>query len=580
MSTVFYNSTKGRGGIFSAVVSIAALSMMLFGVISAGCVIYAPSAGRDAAPAPDRSDEWAMFHHDALHTGFSTSQSPSTNNLLWKSALPSGISSSPVVSGGMLYVGTDSGGLYCLNESTGQQMWSFPTASGVTGVPAIEGGFAYFASSDGTVYSVDLATHKEAWNYTTGGIVRSSPAVSGGKVFIGSYDGKLYALDASAGTLAWAYPTGGLIYSSPAVSAGKVFIGSVDTVLYAINADTGLQAWNSTIGTPINGSATIDGSKLYVGCDEGIMYVLDTSSGALLWSNSTQDRTKSTPAIAYGKAYIGSNYGGIYSFDTATGQLVWSSMLGGAVTSSPAVAENRVFIGSEDGKIYAFDAATGAPVWNATTGGETSSPAIADGKLFAASLDGNVYCYGAGQPTLLPVVTAPSGMTGGTQDKVSVQVVSSSSLLPVENVAITFSSDNGGSFTPSNAGVTDSAGKFETGYVAPTGPVTVTITADVSMAGYNNGYASASIVVVSPPSLVVNVTADPMVMAFTMTGTLHWHTAAWPSLGSGLKEFSQWRWMINTSSPLTGRSITILKWVKNCRRQATRSPFRPTRRYC
>ena len=98
-------------------------------------------------------DWWPMFHHDLNHTGYSTSKAPKDNNTLWSYTTSGGVQSSPAVSDGRVYVGSEDSKVYCLNASTGSLIWS----------------------------------------YTTGNLVWSSPAVSDGRVYVGSYDSKVYA---------------------------------------------------------------------------------------------------------------------------------------------------------------------------------------------------------------------------------------------------------------------------------------------------------------------------------------------------------------------------------------------------
>jgi len=141
-------------------------------------------------------DWWPMFHHDLNHTGYSTSKAPKDNNTLWSYTTSGGVQSSPAVSDGRVYVGSEDSKVYCLNASTGSLIWS----------------------------------------YTTGWVVRSSPAVADGKVYVGSHDSNVYCLNASTGSLIWSYTTGNLVWSSPAVSDGRVYVGSYDSKVYAFGS--------------------------------------------------------------------------------------------------------------------------------------------------------------------------------------------------------------------------------------------------------------------------------------------------------------------------------------------------------
>ena len=256
-------------------------------------------------------DWWPMFHHDLNHTGYSTS-APITNYTAWSYATGSYVLSSPAVVGGMVYVGSDDGNVYCLNGSSGALVWSYVTGGAVSSSPAVTNGIVYVGSDDDNVYALNATTGGSVWNYTTGSWVDYSPAVANGAVYVGSCDNNVYCLNASTGMLVWNY-TAGLSWSSPAVGGGDV----------------------------------------YVGLEDGVC-CLNGASGMPLWSYMTEGEVDSSPAIAGGMVYVGSDDGNVYCLNGSNGALAWSYMTMGAVYSSPAVAEGMLYVGSEDDNVYCF----------------------------------------------------------------------------------------------------------------------------------------------------------------------------------------------------------------------------------
>jgi glucose dehydrogenase len=73
-------------------------------------------------------------------------------------------------------------------------VWKFETGDVVWSSPAITDGVVYVGSDDHYLYAVDIQSGQEKWKFQTGGTVRSSPAVSEGVVYFGSADGYLYAV--------------------------------------------------------------------------------------------------------------------------------------------------------------------------------------------------------------------------------------------------------------------------------------------------------------------------------------------------------------------------------------------------
>jgi outer membrane protein assembly factor BamB len=114
--------------------------------------------------------------------------------------------------------------------------WTYTTGNEVSS-PTVSNGVVYVGSEDHKVYALNAFTGAVRWTYTTGDGVDSSPTVSNGVVYVGSADDKVYALDANTGALRWAYTTGNAVVSAPAVSNGVAYVGS-EYKVYALDAIT------------------------------------------------------------------------------------------------------------------------------------------------------------------------------------------------------------------------------------------------------------------------------------------------------------------------------------------------------
>jgi len=211
-----------------------------------------------------------MFRQNLQHTGTTPEAVVPPLVKLWsyktgaqeptKSQMPS-----PAVLGGRLYIGgsnLNDYNLYALNATTGAKVWSFKTDGHISSSPTVSGDIVYIQSADTNVYALDATTGTKVWNFTLGGggnpEISSSPAVSDGYVYVGASDG-LYALNATTGAKIWSFNIGTDIYSSPAVSDGIVYVGTHDNNVYALNATTGAKVWSYKTGSLIFSSPAISG---------------------------------------------------------------------------------------------------------------------------------------------------------------------------------------------------------------------------------------------------------------------------------------------------------------------------------
>lgn len=341
---------------------------------------------------------WPMFLHDCSHTGYSSSEAPSTNSTIWTYMTGGGVLSSPAVTDGKVYVGSRDNHVYCLDALTGAQIWNYTVGEAVDlSSPAVANGKVIIGSKDDRIYCLNASTGMFIWSFETGGDVLSSATVVEDKVYIGSNDHRVYCLSVSTGAQIWNYSTGYEVISSPAVSDGRVNIQSRGGRVYCLNASTGIHVWNYTTGFYTSESSpAIAYGEVFVGSDDGYLHCLNASTGTEIWSHSFGSAVEASPAVAHGRVYVGESTGKIYCLNASTGETIWYyATQGSDIDSSPAVADDKVYIGSPDYRLYCLNASTGTFIWSYRTQNIVdSSPAIAYGNVYVGSLDGRVYSFG------------------------------------------------------------------------------------------------------------------------------------------------------------------------------------------
>lgn len=155
--------------------------------------------------------------------------------------------------------------------------WSVETNGPITSSPAVTDGVVYAGSNDTTVYALNAEDGTERWQFGTGGPLTSSPAVTdhqGGTVYIGGTDRRVHAIDTSDGTERWQFEAENSIISSPAVASDTVYVGSQDRNVYAIDAETGDQRWVFEGDGPIISSPAVVSNRVFIGTEAGTIYAL------------------------------------------------------------------------------------------------------------------------------------------------------------------------------------------------------------------------------------------------------------------------------------------------------------------
>jgi outer membrane protein assembly factor BamB len=342
--------------------------------------------------------------------------------------------SSPALSNGVLFVGSEDQFIYAIDERTGKLIWKVKTGGAVSSSPTIYKEVVYVASRDGYFYALNAKTGKEIWKYKTDGemhaggigywgmqphdqflsdpfdIFLSSSCVERNNnnplIYFGSGDGNVYALNAATGLLKWKFKTKGVVHSSPALWNDMLYVGSWDANLYALDAKTGNEKWRFKTNADsvyhqmegIQASPVVHNGIVYVGARDANFYAVDALNGKLKWKYSTQ------PAWVVSSAFVNNNeviFGSSDSFqvlalERLTGVEKYKFNTQGYIFSSPISVGNAIIAGDFTGKLFLFDSHRKEINSFATTGRrEKASSVLKDDKLdFGFAAEGkDLYQY-------------------------------------------------------------------------------------------------------------------------------------------------------------------------------------------
>ena len=359
------------------------------------------------------SASFVTFQGDNQRTGNMSGTGPVEPNLLWSTSLTGHgyVGASAAVSGDQVFVSnwpdmTFKGelGLACLNRADGKRLWLNPLGSkGGASTPALADGMVFVGSLTGNLYCVDAETGETIWNKTIERDpkwwgVTSSPLVQNGVVYIMSFsDGTLHALGMN-GEEMWNRSTGQIsAYVSAASLSGKLYFPGGDPALYCVDLVSKEVLWKTAVSSQISATPTLGENEVFFVTKESVQ-ALDAASGKQIWTAKVNGSI-SSPAVSSGRVYVGSDdqpKGHISCFDARNGSLIWRTEVNGPVKSSPLVLDDRVYFGtnSEEGAIYALDAGNGSIVWSYPVGAFIMSSASAsDGVLFMGADDGRMYAF-------------------------------------------------------------------------------------------------------------------------------------------------------------------------------------------
>jgi len=109
---------------------------------------------------------WPTYRHDATRTGCVDGSTPSTLKVQWKTTLPGGRISAPVVAEGKVLVASvDAHTVHALDTDGGGQPWSYVAAGRVDTPPTVWNGRAIFGCRSGWVVCLRMSDGAMMWRF-------------------------------------------------------------------------------------------------------------------------------------------------------------------------------------------------------------------------------------------------------------------------------------------------------------------------------------------------------------------------------------------------------------------------------
>jgi len=358
--------------------------------------------------------------------------------------------------------------------------WELAGVTGVTGTPAVADGTVYVGDWTSHVRALDAATGEEQWAHDLdSGYVGGSVALDDDQVYVGTFDARIVALDRATGEPAWEtdidpYPKA-VVFGSPVVADGLVVtgVGSFEVfvpsdpptfrgTVVALDARTGEEAWHFHVtdeaagegaGVSVWSSPAIDRERgvLYIGTGQAYglpaparsdsLVALDLHTGEEVWHRQFTAGDAWSVALPSGldadvgampnlftvdgtdAVGVGDKAGTYRALDRDSGEILWEAPLTegglqGGVMASAAVADDTVFVtsnaASQDADLVALDADSGAEVWRIGVEAHVTGPVTwANGVLFLADDSGRIAAYDASDGARLWAHDVASPAAGG-----------------------------------------------------------------------------------------------------------------------------------------------------------------------
>ena len=339
--------------------------------------------------------EWPEFRGPGGQGHAAPGQAPlewsETRNVAWKVAVPGRGWSSPVISGGRIWLTT----AVAQARGASLRLLSFDADSGreLFNVEAFR------------LSNANLKNDKNSHASPT-------PIVDGDRVYVHFGGDGTAALDAATGKVLWSkrfpyesqHGSGG----SPALHNDLLIFsgdGHLEAWVIALDKRTGDVKWKTERRRPFDQAYTtplvisVNGRDQVVSVGAYRVAAYDAGTGKEIWRVQYEDGFSNVPrpVFAHGLVYITTGFfqPAVLAIrtdgtgDVSRTHVAWSTTRGAPFTPSPIVVGDELYVISDLGVLSCLDARTGKLHWQQRLGGNYSaSPILADGRIYFLSEDG------------------------------------------------------------------------------------------------------------------------------------------------------------------------------------------------
>ncbi|MEZ7861256.1 MAG: outer membrane protein assembly factor BamB [Aeromonadaceae bacterium] len=291
---------------------------------------------------------------------------------------------SPVVTDDRVFAAARDGDVAAFDKQTGDRQWSVDLSdqpeneekrsARLSGGLTAFYGKLFLGSENGYVYALDQTDGTLLWSQKVPGEVLAAPVADAGRVVVVTTSGKLLALDAEKGNVLWStgddQPNLTLRgQSTPVLAAGGVVYGRADGRIGVVLLENGQLANVSRVASPrgatelermvdVDAQPVILGDELYAVAYNGQLMARKLLSGEELWKR--QYSSFQNMGVGPSQLVLTDAKSHVYAVDRSNGSELWANtQLSYRNLTAPVSFGDYVVVGDGEGYLYWLDDTSG-----------------------------------------------------------------------------------------------------------------------------------------------------------------------------------------------------------------------------
>ena len=341
----------------------------------------------------------------------------------WSSSVGDGIGDfysqlQPVVEEDHIYAAARDGDVTAFDRNSGETLWSVDLAdlpinadkrsARLSGGLVSRYGKLFLGSENGVVYALNEANGEVLWQTTVPGEVVASPAVEDGRVVVLTTSGRLMALDTDEGKLQWTLseeqpPLTLRSASTPVITNGAVLYGRADGKVGIALLSNGQPVRQSKVADPrgateldrmvdVDARPLIAGDELYAIAYNGQLMARKLMTGDEVWKRKYSGYRDM--AVTGNAIVLTDSRSHLFAVDRRNGLELWSNtQLENRTVTAPVVLGDYVVVGDVEGYLYWLDRTDGSikAMQQLDSSGLYAAPLVDGDTLYVQSRGGKFY---------------------------------------------------------------------------------------------------------------------------------------------------------------------------------------------
>ncbi|MDH1221484.1 outer membrane protein assembly factor BamB [Aeromonas caviae] len=350
-------------------------------------------------------------------------ESAFTADTAWSSSVGDGIGDfysqlKPVVEEDRIYAAARDGDVTAFERESGKELWSVDLAdlpinadkrsARLSGGLVSRYGKLFLGSENGVVYALNEANGEVLWQTTVPGEVVASPAVEDGRVVVLTTSGRLVALDTDEGKLQWTLseeqpPLTLRSAGAPIITNGAVIYGRADGKVGIALLSNGQPVRQSKVADPrgateldrmvdVDASPLIAGDELYAIAYNGQLMARKLMNGDEVWKRKYSGYRDM--AVTGNAIVLTDSRSHLFAVDRRNGLELWSNtQLENRTVTAPVILGDYVVVGDVEGYLYWLDRTDGTikAMQQLDSSGLYAAPLVEGDTLYVQSRDGKLY---------------------------------------------------------------------------------------------------------------------------------------------------------------------------------------------